>query len=88
MCAKLLQSCLIVCDPMNCSLPGSSVHGIRHARIVEWVAISLLKGNLPKPGMEPTSPASPALQVDALPPSHQINKNKNTGVGCYAFLQN
>ena len=34
------QSCLTLCDPMDCSLPGSSVHGIFQARILEWVAIS------------------------------------------------
>ena len=33
------QSCLTFCDPMNCSLPGSSVRGILQARILEWVAI-------------------------------------------------
>ena len=33
------QSCLTLCDPMDCSLPGSSVHGISEARILEWVAI-------------------------------------------------
>ena len=33
------QSCLTLCDPMDCSLPGSSVHGILQARILEWVAI-------------------------------------------------
>ena len=32
-------SCLTLCDPMNCSLPGSSVHGVLQARILEWVAI-------------------------------------------------
>ena len=32
--------CLTLCDPMDCSLPGSSVHGIFQARILEWVAIS------------------------------------------------
>ena len=32
------QSCLTLCDPMDCSLPGSSVHGILQARILEWVA--------------------------------------------------
>ena len=37
--AKLLQSCPTLCDPMNCSLPGSSVHGILQARILEWVAM-------------------------------------------------
>ena len=36
--AKLLQLCLTLCDPMDCSLPGSSVHGILQAGILEWVA--------------------------------------------------
>ena len=35
---KSLQSCLTLCKPMACSLPGSSVHGILQARILEWVA--------------------------------------------------
>ena len=35
--AKSLQSCLTLCDPMNCSPPGSSVHGILQARILEWL---------------------------------------------------
>ena len=39
--ANLLQSCLTLCDPMDCSLPSSSVHGILQARILEWVAIPL-----------------------------------------------
>ena len=34
------QSCLTLCDPMNCSLPSSSIHGIFQARVLEWVAIS------------------------------------------------
>ena len=34
------QLCPTLCDPVDCSLPGSSVHGILQARIVEWVAIS------------------------------------------------
>ena len=38
--AKLLQSCPTLCDPMDSSPPGSSVHGILQARILEWVAIS------------------------------------------------
>ena len=38
--AKLLQSCLTLCDPMDCSLPGSPVPGILQARTLEWVAIS------------------------------------------------
>ena len=37
---KITQSCLTLCDPMDCSLPGSSVHRILQARTLEWVAIS------------------------------------------------
>ena len=43
--AKLLLSRLTLCDPMDCILPDSSVHGIFHARILEWVAISLPWGS-------------------------------------------
>ena len=38
--AKSLQSCPTLCDPMDCSLPGFSVHGIFQASVLEWVAIS------------------------------------------------
>ena len=38
--AKSLQSCLTLCDPMDCSLPSFSVHGILQASTLEWVAIS------------------------------------------------
>ena len=38
--AKLLQSCPILHDPMDCSLPGSSIHGIFQARVLEWGAIA------------------------------------------------
>ena len=36
--SEVAQSCLILCDPMDCSLPGSSVHGIFQARVLEWLA--------------------------------------------------
>ena len=62
-CAKLFPSCLTLCDPMDCSLPGSSVHGILQARILEWVAIPISR-RTPNPGIEP---GSPALQADSLP---------------------
>ena len=39
------QSCLTLCNPKDCSLPGSSVHGILQARILEWVAISSSRGS-------------------------------------------
>ena len=41
---KSLQSCPTLCDPMIHSLPGSSVHGILQARILEWVAMPTSKG--------------------------------------------
>ena len=44
---KVTPSCLILCDPMDCSPPGSSVRGILHARILEWVAISI-SGDFPE----------------------------------------
>ena len=46
MCAKSLQSCMTLCDPMDCSLPGSSVHGVLQASIIlEWVVIPFSKGS-------------------------------------------
>ena len=39
------QLCLTLCDPMDCSPPGSSVHGILQSRILEWVAISFSGGS-------------------------------------------
>ena len=59
--SEVTQSCSTLCDPMDCSLPGSSVHGILQARVLEWVASP---GDLPNPGIEPRSPA---LRADALP---------------------
>ena len=44
--SKVVQSCPTVCNPMDCSLPGSSVHGIFQARVLEWAAISS-PGDLP-----------------------------------------
>ena len=38
------QSCLTLCDPMDCRLPVSSVQGILQARILEWVAIPFFRG--------------------------------------------
>ena len=38
--SEVVQSCLTLCDPMDCSLPGFSIHGIFQARILEWVVIS------------------------------------------------
>ena len=55
------QSCQTLFDPMDCSLPGSSVHGIYQTRILEQVAIFFSRGNLPDSGIKPTSLVFPAL---------------------------
>ena len=44
-CAKSFQSCRTLCDSMDCSLPGFSVHGILQTRTLEWVAISFSRGS-------------------------------------------
>ena len=43
--SEVAQSCPTLCYPMDCSPPGSSVHGILQARILEWVAISFSRGS-------------------------------------------
>ena len=60
--SKAAQSCPTLCDPMDCSLPGSPVHRVLQAGILEWVAFPS-PGDLPDPGIKPRSPA---LQADSL----------------------
>ena len=43
--SEVAQSCPTLCDPMDCSLPGSSVHGIFQAIVLEWIAISFSMGS-------------------------------------------
>ena len=61
------QSCLTLCDLKDCSLPGSSVHAVLQARILEWVAIPFSR-DLPDLEIEP---GSPSLQADTLPSEPQ-----------------
>ena len=61
--SEVAQPCPTLCNPVDCSLPGSSVHGIFQAIVLEWIAISF-SGDFPDPGIKP---GSPALQADALP---------------------
>ena len=59
---SVTQSCPTLCNPVDCSPPGSSVDGILQARILEWVAVPS-PGHLPHPGIKPRPPA---LQADSL----------------------
>ena len=88
---SIAQPYLTHCDPMDCSPPGSSLHRIFQARILEWVAISS-SGDLPDPGIKPLSPASPALQADSLLLSHpqngeDSNEQRVTRVGSQDMLK-
>ena len=92
---KVSQSCPTLCDPMDCNLPGSSVHGILQARTLEWVAIPF-SGYFPNPRTEPTFPTlilcrlshqgSPRiLEWVAYPFSSGSSRPRNqTGVSCPA----
>ena len=59
------QSCLTLCDPVDCSPPGSSVRGILQARILEWGAIPFSR-DLPKPGIELRSVMSTCIGKQVL----------------------
>ena len=61
-----------LCDPVDCSLPDSSAHGC--SRQEYWSGLPCPPpGDLPDPGIETSSPVSPALQVDFLPLSHWVS---------------
>ena len=62
---KVAQSCPTPCDPIDCSLPGSSVHGIFQARVLEWVPISFSRGSS-NPGIQPMSLQGPFRYMGTL----------------------
>ena len=63
MCVLVIQSYLTLCDPMDCSPPGSFVLGILQARLLAWVAISFSRGS----SRFTDRIRSPALQADSVP---------------------
>ena len=65
--SEVVQSCPTLRDPMDCGLPGSSVYGSPQAGILQGVAIPQ---DFSEPGLKPTCPLSPALQVDSVPQGH------------------
>ena len=77
----LLWLCLTVwffCDPMDCSPPGSSVHGISQARILEWVLFPS-PGDLPDPGIESACPALAGGVFTPKPPGKPLYWHINFG---------
>ena len=84
--AKSLQSCPTLCDPMDCSPPGSSVPGILQARTLEWVAISFSNA-----WKWSRSVVSDPQRPHGLQPTRLLRPwdfpGKSTGVGCHCLLQ-
>ena len=74
---SVAQSCPALCDPMDCSLPGSSVHGTSQARILEAISSSRA---LPDPGIKPVSPALAGRFFTTEPPG------KLRGIMSFSFL--
>ena len=68
------QSCLTLCDPIDCGPPGSSIHGILQARILVWVAIPS-PGDHPNPGIKPRYPVLQAVSLlTELPGNKSFNE--------------
>ena len=76
-CCEVTQSCLTLCDPMDQSLPGSSVHGIFQARLLEWAAISQIRHNY--------TYTTSFLSLSVLPLSHpsKLSQRAKLGTLCY-----
>ena len=87
--SEVAQLCLTLSDPMDCSLPGSSIHGIFQARILEWVAIAF------SPISSCCCCVASVVSDSARPRRRQPNRlphpwdspGKNTGAGCHFLLQ-
>ena len=79
-CYLVAKSHPTFCDPVNCSLPDSCVHGISQARILEWVAVSSSRGSSP-PRDQTESPES----ANSLPMSHHGNKLNHSSSKDFGF---
>ena len=87
--AKLPQSCLTLCDPIDSSPPGSTIPGILQARTPEWAAISFSNAWKWKVKVKSLSCTTLCDPTDySLPGSsvHGIFPGKSTGVSCHCFL--
>ena len=84
------QSCLTLCNPMDCSTPAPLSMGF--SRQDHWSGLpSHPPGDLPDSGIEPESPSAPALPVDSLPLNHQESQDICIGIAdsfCYQLATN
>ena len=78
--SEVAQSCLTLSDPMDCSPPGSSIHGIFQARVLEWGAIAFSRKDLPY--MESKHTKSTAIFKNARPMLFEIIWKTMHYMGC------
>ena len=79
------QSCLTLCNPMDCSQPGSSVHGILQARILEWIAMPSSRGSSqPRNQTRVSCAAGRFFIVSAIRKAQRV-KGKQLIILCFAF---
>ena len=83
--SEVAQSCLTPSDPVECSLPGSSIHGIFQARVLEWGAIAFCDLILFTSVV--SNSVRPHKQQPTRLPCPWDSPGKNTGVGCHFPLQ-
>ena len=85
--SEVAQPSLTLCDPMNCTLPGSSIHGIFQARVLEWGAIAFSEVRIAAKSRQSCPTLCDPIN-DSPPSSHPWDSpGKNTGVGCHFPLQ-
>ena len=82
---QLLQSCLTLCDPMDCIPSDSSVHGISQVRILEWVAMPFSRAFSPTKGF---NPHLLYWRAGSLPLSHWGSPVRPYGSSIFSFLRN
>ena len=87
--AQSLQWCLTLCDPMDYSPPGSSVHGISQARILEWVTISFSRGSSQLRDETQVSHIAGRFFTTELPgkPRHSLNWSLNNDKKIHFLIQ-
>ena len=81
----IAQSCPTLCDPMDCSPPGSSVHGILQTRILQWIAIFFSR-DLPNLGIKPRYSALEADSLLSEPPGKRGRQKQGRISGRHRFL--
>ena len=83
--SEVAQLCLTLCDPMDYSLSGSSVHGIFQGRVLEWVAISFSRASS-YPGIKPRSPTLWADALSSKPPGKPRQPRQHIKKQRYHFV--